>query len=63
MSRTYKDRKKKRRIVNNKKLQALSGLWYDDFYCKNKSSKMKIKKRIRRKRKEEAEKEIKEYLG
>lgn len=63
MSRTYKDRKKRRRILKNKNIQALTGLWHDDFYHKKKSSKMMLRKRIRNKRKEEAEKEIKEYLG
>ena len=63
MSKTYKDRNKRRRIVNNKKIQALSNYWHDDFYHKNKSSKMMIREKIRNKRKEEAEKEIKEYLG
>lgn len=63
MSRTYKDRNKRRRIVNNKKIQALSELWHDDFYHKNKRGKMTISKKIRSKRKKEMEKEIDEYLG
>lgn len=63
MSRTYKDKRERRRIVKNKKMQSMLGVYGEDFYQKNKTPKKGISKLIRARRKKEAEKEIKEYLG
>ena len=62
MSRTYKDRQKRRRIVKNKQVQVMANCWGDDFVYKNKRNKKLMSKQIRRNQNRLDEKETNQYL-